>query len=69
MILAEDQIQPDAGCCQTQRWSVEVMGSSQRGTPGGVFVGNPDGGGLLVGLPVGCGGVGGQAVGLAAGMP
>ena len=35
---------------------------------GGIFVGNPDGGGLLVSLPVGCGGVDGQAVGLAAGV-
>ena len=33
-----------------------------------IFVGNPDGGGLLVGLPVGCGGVDGQAVGLTAGV-
>ena len=34
----------------------------------GIFVGNPDEGGLLVGLPVGCGGVDGQAVGLAVGV-
>ena len=51
-----------------QRWSVGVVGSRQREKTGGIFVGNPDGGGLLVGLSVGCGGVGGQAVGLAAGV-
>ena len=50
------------------RWSVGGVGSRQRGKTGGIFVGNPDGGGLLVGLPVGYGGVGGQAVGLAAGV-
>ena len=49
-------------------WSVGVVGSRQRGKAGGIFVGNPDGGGLLVGLPVGCGSAGGQAAGLAAGV-
>ena len=50
------------------RWSVGGVGSRQGGNTGGIFVGNPDGGGMLVGLPVGCGGVGGQTVGLAAGV-
>ena len=44
------------------------MGSRQREKAGGIFVGNPDGGGLLVGLPVGCESAGGKAVGLAAGV-
>ena len=50
------------------RWSVGGVGSRQRGKTGGIFVGNPDGGGLLVVLPVGCGSAGEQAVGLAAGV-
>ena len=50
------------------RWSVGGVGSRQREKTGGIFVGNPDDDGLLVGLPVGCGGIGRQAVGLAAGV-
>ena len=50
------------------RWSVGGVGSRQGKKTGGIFVGNPDGGGLLVGLPVGCRGVGGKAVGLADGV-
>ena len=50
------------------RWSVGGVGSHLRGKAGGIFVGNPDGGGLLVCLQVGCGSAGGQAVGLAAGV-
>ena len=48
------------------RWSVGGVGSRQREKTGGIFVGNPDGGGLLVGLPVGCVSAGGHAVGFAA---
>ena len=42
-----------------------AWGAARKKKTGGIFVGNPDGGGLLVGLPVGCGGVDGQAVWLA----
>ena len=50
------------------RWSVGGVGSRQRGIASGIFVGNPDGGGMLVGLPVGCGSAGGQTIGLASGV-
>ena len=50
------------------RWSVGGVGSRQREKAGGIFVGNPDGGGMLVGLLVGCEGVSGHAEGLSAGV-
>ena len=50
------------------RWSVGGVGSRQRESAGGIFVGNPGGDGLLVGLPVGCGSASRQTVGLVAGV-